>query len=383
MAFTTAKTVASMYRKNTLPSETPTRRDFLKRFSAGLGTSALALSGTVLAQDPRSTLGIALVGLGYYSTQVLAPALQECKNVSLTGIVTGTPAKAEQWKKKYNIPDRNVYNYQTYDQIADNPAIDIIYVVLPNSMHAEYVIRAAQAGKHVICEKPMALTVTECQAMIDACNDAGVSLSIGYRMQFEPHTQEVMRLGQEQVLGPVNMITAGAGYREGRAGHWKLKKAMGGGAMMDMGVYSLQAARYVLGEEPVSVTAQKFTTRPDLFKEVDETTTFQLAFPGGAVANLHTSFGFGMNYLHVNCRRGWFRLQPFQAYRGIRGESSQGPISFPQINQQATQMDEVAHGIMNNLPMRVPGEEGLRDIRVVEAIQQAIASGDKILIPGP
>ncbi|RMH67958.1 MAG: gfo/Idh/MocA family oxidoreductase [Bacteroidetes bacterium] len=368
-----------------LPPHSSSRRDFMKRFAVGAGAVAAMKAPAVLARvgervPPRQKLGIALVGLGYYSTQILGPALQHTQDVELRGIVTGTPAKAERWKAQYGIPEANIYNYETFDRIADNEAIDIIYVVLPNSMHAEYTIRAAEAGKHVICEKPMALNAEECRQMIQACRDAGVQLTIGYRMQFEPHTQEVMRLGQEQVFGPVRMVQAGAGYREGRADHWKLKKAMGGGAMMDMGVYSLQAARYITGEEPIAVTAQTHTTRPELFTEVDETTMFQLEFPGGAVATLYTSFGMNVNDMYTTAADGWFYLRPFSSYSGIHGASSNGPFDFPQINQQAVQMDEQARSIRDGTPMRVPGEEGLRDMIVVDAVYQAIESGERVEI---
>ena len=361
-----------------------TRRRFVKQAGGSLVTAAFAptiLSSknvNFLSLRPKEKLGIALVGLGYYSTDVLAPALQETQHCQLTGIVTGTPAKEKIWQEKYGIKPENTYNYDNFEEIANNDEIDVIYVVLPNSMHAEYTIRAAKAGKHVICEKPMATSVEECRAMIKACEDNNRRLSIGYRMQFEPHTQEVMRLGQEKVFGPVRMVNAGAGYKESRADHWKLDKEMGGGAMMDMGVYALQAARYVTGEEPSLVTAQTFVHRPELFTEVDETTMFQLAFPSGAVANLHTSFGMSMNYLNVTAQDGWFELDPFSAYSGIKGKSKAGPIDYPQINQQATQMDEQVLSIMNDQPMRVPGEEGLKDMIVVEGVYKSIATGDAV-----
>lgn len=145
-------------------------------------------------QKNANKLGIALVGLGSYSAAELAPALQETQHCYLAGIVTGTPSKTDDWKKKYNIPDKNIYTYQSFDSIKDNPDIHIIYVVLPNSMHADYVVRAAKAGKHVICEKPMAVKVADCDRMIQACKDAGVMLSIGYRLHFEPYNKEMMRL---------------------------------------------------------------------------------------------------------------------------------------------------------------------------------------------
>ncbi|MEM8486469.1 MAG: Gfo/Idh/MocA family oxidoreductase [Bacteroidota bacterium] len=353
------------------------RRLFIKTLTAGITTLGAAKPFHVIHAANRirskDSLGIALIGLGSYSTGQLLPALQETSHVKLTGIVTGTPAKAKSWSEAQNIPAANIYNYENFDSIAENPDIDIVYVVLPNSMHAEYSIRGSQAGKHVICEKPMASTPEECRQMIAAAKKANRTLSIGYRMQYEPTTQEIIRYQRENVMGDVVYVTAGAGYREGRKNHWKLKRSMSGGALHDMGVYSLNAARYATGEEPISVRAQTFTHRPELFNEVDETVTWQLEFPSGAVANLTTSFATGMNYLETRFRKGWYRLSPFQSYRGIKGEGSQGALNYPIINQQAAQMNETAQRILEGRPMRVPGEEGLKDMIVVEAIWKSIA----------
>ncbi len=354
------------------------RRDFIQTLAIAGSTTAVFAPSMLSCQPTKEKLGIALVGLGYYSTDVLAPAFQYTKKCYLAGIVTGTPAKAEQWKKKYNIPEKNIYNYENFDKIANNSDIDVVYVVLPPSMHREFVIRAAKAGKHVFCEKPMAPTVADCEAMIKACQDNKVKLAIGYRCQHDPNTQAYMKLGREKVLGKVQMISCAAGYFDGRSSHWKQQKAMGGGAMYDMGVYALQGARLATGEEPIAVTAQHFTTRPDIYKEVDETTLFQLQFPSGAVASCQTSFGINMNYLQVNCEKGWIKLEPFSAYNGNKGSSSQGVINFPIENQQAKQMDEDAEAIMQNKPLLVPGEEGLRDIKVVEAIYEAARTGKQI-----
>src|SRR6186997_1986082 len=189
------------------------RRDVIKTLA--LGTGGLILSPKILRSASiyqKEKLGVALVGLGYYSTDLLAPALQQTKNCYLGGIVTGTPSKAETWKAKHKIPDKNIYNYQTFDQIANNDDIDVVYVVLPPSMHAEYVIRAANAGKHVWCEKPMALTVAECQAMIDACNKNKAKLSLGYRMHHEPNTQKIIQFGRDKKYGNIIKVEAYAGY---------------------------------------------------------------------------------------------------------------------------------------------------------------------------
>ena len=358
------------------------RRDFLSTLT--LAGAATLFSGNPLLASTgpkKEKLGIALVGLGYYSTDLLAPALQLTEKCYLAGIVTGTPAKAESWKTKYNIPDKNIYNYQNFDQIANNPDIDVVYVVLPPSMHREFVVRAAKAGKHVFCEKPMAPSVADCEAMIQACKSNKVKLAIGYRCQHDPNIQAIIRLAKEPKFGKVKMITSAAGYFDARTDHWKQNKALGGGAMGDMGVYALQGARLATGEEPVSVFAQASTTRPEIYKEVEETMMFMLDFPSGARASCQTSFGINMNYLQVNYEKGWAKLEPQSGYNGNKGSMSDGTIiNFPIKNQQAKQLDEDCTALMANTDLIAPGEEGLKDIRVVEAIYKSVAAGKIIKI---
>ncbi len=357
-----------------------------------LTNTVATAAGTVITQDVwpsihvpqhETRIGVALVGLGYYSADLLAPALQLTKNCYLAGIVTGTPSKAQRWMRDYGIKEANVYNYQNFDRLADNKDIDVVYVVLPPSMHSEYSIRAAKAGKHVWCEKPMAMTVAECQSMIAACSQNKVKLSIGYRMQHEPNTQEIIRFRKESVYGKVLKVSASAGYFDGRTNHWKQQKKMGGGSTYDMGVYPLNAARYSTGLEPTAVTAKKSTTRPEIYHEVEETMQFDLEFPGGATASCETSFGKGMNDLRVECTKGWYSLSPFQSYGGIRGETSDGKRLTASIpNQQAKQMDEDAMAVIQNKPVMVPGEEGLKDIRVVEAIHRSAHSNQRVSLGG-
>jgi glucose-fructose oxidoreductase len=350
--------------------------------SAGLLFSPQTLLSACRRQKDR--LGVALVGLGYYSTDLLAPALQQTKHCYLAGIVTGTPSKAVAWKAKYNISDKNIYNYQNFDQIANNQDIDIVYVVLPPSMHHEYTIRAANAGKHVWCEKPMAMTAKECQEMIDACNKNKKSLAIGYRLQHEPNTQEWRRIVNNKLLGKVQSLNCAAGYRDNRTNHWKQTKELGGGALYDMGVYSIQGARLGTGMEPVAVvSAQTSTTRPEIYMNgLDETTIAKLEFPSGIIADIKTSFGESINHLHINCERGQISMSPYQSYAGLSGSSPLGEIHFSYSVpwQQAKQMDDDAQAIMQKKPMLVPGEEGLRDIRVVEAIYKSAATGQRVAL---
>ena len=358
-----------------------------RKFSALAGSLAggLLFSGMPLAVgrtrplQEKKKLGIALVGLGSYSTYQLAPALEQTSHCYLAGIVTGTPAKAEKWMREYGIARQHVYTYENFDQIASDDEIDIVYVVLPNSMHAEFSIRAAQAGKHVICEKPMALNVAECDAIIEACKKAGVKLGVGYRLHSEPYTREVKRMVREETFGKVRFVSADAAYlSRGNPDQWRLNKSLsGGGALMNMGVYSIQSCIYGSGKNPVSVSAQEFSTRPGYFKQTDETVTAQFTFPGGTVGQMMTSHNASANRLYASCDRGWFELQPANNYGPLSGRSSEGPISFQHESQQKLQMDDFARHILEGTPNRAPGEMGRRDMVIVEAIYKSIREGGR------
>jgi predicted dehydrogenase len=361
------------------------RRNFIKKMAKV--TAALSILGLPLtncfSQNKNDKIGVAFVGLGYYSTDLLAPAIQLTEHCYLAGIVTGSPDKAKKWKTQYNIPDKNIYNYDNFDSIANNDDIDVVYIVLPPFMHKEYVIRAAAAGKHVWCEKPMAMNADECEAMIKACKDNKRLLTIGYRMQHEPNTQEIIRYGREKTFGDVQFISAADGFRSSWqkwTDHWKMERDKGGGAMYDMGVYALNAARYVTGQEPIAVFAQEFNNDPIRFQKADMTTNFQLEFPGGVMANCTASIGMNVNYLNVTASKGSYSLAPFQSYNGIKGVTSNGVLNHIIPNQQARQMDNDALAILNNTDVLVPGEEGLKDIIVVEAIQKSAREGCRIII---
>lgn len=360
-----------------------TRRVFNKKILTGLGGMTILgnLPKKCAAQSlPKEKLGIALVGLGSYSRGQLAPALVDTKHCYLAGIVTGSPEKEKTWAEKYNIPKKNIYNYENYDTIIDNEDIDIIYVVLPNSMHADFCIRAAKAGKHVICEKPMAVSVKECDDIIDACKAANVKLSVGYRLHSEPYTQEVMRMVKEKTYGEVLYVTAEAGYYSGsNPEQWRLNHALaGGGALLNMGVYSIQAAIYGTGLNPISVAAQEFSTRPEYFKDTDETITAQFEFPNGIVGNISTSHNFSVNRLRVTCRKGWIDIDPATGYGPLSGRTSDGKtIEFPHQSQQGLQMDDFAKHILMGETNKVPGEMGKRDMIICEAIYRSIREGGK------
>ncbi len=281
---------------------------------------------------------------------------------------------------KYNIPRENVYNYENFDEIVNNDAINIVYVVLPNSMHADFSIRAAKAGKHVICEKPMAVSVAECDAIIKACKKADVKLGVGYRMQSDPYTNEIKRLVKKKPYGTVQYVSSGAGYySDGNKDQWRLnKKLSGGGALVNMGVYAIQSNIYGTGNNPTSVSAQEFSTRPEYFKDTDESITAQMKFPNGVVGNLFTSHNAKANHLFVSFRNGWAELNPAHSYGPLSGRTSDGKnIKFPHQSQQMVQMDDFAKHILMGSTNFAPGEMGKRDMIIVEAIYQSIKEGGK------
>jgi predicted dehydrogenase len=375
------------------------RRTFIA--STGMAATALAIMPKVFA-NMRSDkiydgkkLNVALVGLGRYAG-ILADGLQASRYCQLAGVVTGHPAKAATWKAKYNLPEKNIYNYENFDAVADNPDIDLIYVVLPNALHKEYTIRAARARKHVICEKPMAISSQECREMIDACSKAGVQLAIGYRLHYEPYNLEMKRLGQQKVFGTVRYVEAGLGYKtinfeSSDAGKgfdindpsvWRLNKRWaGGGALMNLGVYCVQASRYILGENPISVTAQYGTVHDaERFAQVEEAMVWQARFPGGAMANCNSSYGYNIDGLRAVADNGFFELTPAISYGPFKGRTSNGDMHFTDINQQAAQLDGIGRLILENkpLPDHISGKEGLTDICIIEAIYKAANIGSRV-----
>ncbi|MFO0013811.1 MAG: Gfo/Idh/MocA family protein [Planctomycetota bacterium] len=359
------------------------RREFLASVSAAVaaGMTQGGFHSAAHAAEDRK-LGVALVGLGSLSSNQLAPALQKTQRTRLAAIVTGTPEKERSWADRYPIDRRHIYNYDSFDKIAGDDSVDIVYIVLPNSMHAEYTIRAARAGKHVLCEKPMANSSEECRQMIAACKSANRLLAIGYRCQFEPRHVRSMEIAREKQMGAIKMIEAGFGFKIGDPNQWRLKKSLaGGGALMDVGIYALQACRYLTGEEPLSVVAQETKTDAKKFAEVDESLTWTMRFPSGVLAYCSTSYNFnGLNRFRAFGENGWFGMDPAYSYNDNRLETSQGAVELPQGDQFAAEMDAFARNIQENRPSRVSGEEGLKDLVAIEAIYRSIQSQSLVAV---
>jgi predicted dehydrogenase len=347
---------------------------------AGLFPSDAAAAAQQLhvPEPPGRKLGWAVVGLGSLAINQILPAFAKCEKSKVVALVSGHPDKANKLALRYGVSPKAIYNYQNYDSIRDNPEVDVIYIVLPNGMHAEYTVRGFQAGKHVLSEKPMASTPADCQSMIDAGRKANRKLMVAYRCRYEPFNQEMIRMARSQELGPLKVILCDTGFPIGDPTQWRLKKDLaGGGSMMDIGIYSLQAARYISGQEPVELNAFIYNTPGDQrFKEVEETVTFQLRFPSGVLANCSSSYGYAsQSRFRAIATDGWFELEPGQHYTGLRMRVNRGnqleEVMLPEKDHFAAEMDHMSACVLDNKEPLTPGEEGLRDLKLIMSIYDA------------
>ena len=362
------------------------RRDII------LSAAALALSSAACgAGRPDRKLGYAIVGLGSYGLDVIIPQFANCTHSRLAAVVSGDPVKAKRVAAEHGLPASAVYSYANFDSIRNNPEVDIVYVCLPNALHAEFTIRAAKAGKHVMCEKPMAVSVAECEAMIAACKTANRKLMIGYRCHFEAYNLEAMRLAHSGAAGKIRYVRSEHGFVQGDPSKWRLKRALsGGGSLMDMGIYSLQAARYMTGEEPIAVTARESTDRRDpRFTEVEDMIDWTLEFPSGAIAGCQSMYSANQNRILLMGDAGRVELEPATRYAGNQmwvgkdgRERAVTPPPGPGKTQFAGQLDHLVDCVRTGREPIVSGEEGLRDIRIVEAIYRSAREGRTIRLDG-
>ncbi len=357
---------------------------------------SLAQTGPAPSKEPpmppAKKLGWAVVGLGKFATEQIIPSFGECKRSKLVALVSGERAKAERYASQYGVNPKNIYNYQNYDSIRNNPEVDVIYIILPNGLHADYTIRGLQAGKHVMCEKPMAITVAECQAMIDAAKKRDRKLMIAYRAQYEPYNLAAIELTRSGKLGKLKSITSDHGRNldpKDPADRWRMdKKLAGGGSLYDIGIYALQATRYITGEEPVEISAMLYSTPGDSrFREVEENVHFMLRFPSGVLANCTSSYGYSeAKRLQVFGADAVLELDPATDYYRhrlmIKRKSGSEEMNIPEQNQFALEMDHLSQSIMENKQPKTPGEEGLQDVRLMNLIYEAARTGRTIKVNG-
>lgn len=346
-----------------------------------------AQGGDVLVPaSPGPKIGVAVVGLGKFAVGQILPAFAHSHGARPTALVSGDAQKAKAVAAHYGIDPKNLYSYHNYDALVDNPSVDAVFIVLPNALHAEYSVRAAQAGKHVLCEKPMATTVEDCERMIEASRAAKRKLMIAYRVRHEPYNQTMIAWSREKKYGPVQLIVSDTVMDVGGAQQWRLDPALsGGGSLVDIGIYSLNATRYLTGEEPIEINAMQHSNSGDpRFAKVEESILFQLRFPSGAMANCSSSYGVStVNRYRVIGTKGWYGLDPatsytdLQLYHSADGKGVQ-QLRLPQVNHVAAEMDHLAKCIRDNVTPLTPGEEGLRDVRLMQAIYRAAAGRETV-----
>ena len=348
--------------------------------------SALALAATQMpsfAQTPASTekpVGFAAIGLGTIS-DIFMRACAESKTAKITALVTGHPeTKGKHYAALYGIPESSIYTYETYDRIRDNKDVDAVYVGLPNSMHREYTVRAAQLGKHVLCEKPMAISSAECSQMIAACRAAGRKLMIAYRVHYEPTHLAAQQLIQSGALGQLQAFEGSFGFNAA-PNQWRLTRQYGGGGpLMDVGIYPMNETRWLTGEEPSAFTAVAATRdrSSGRFAEVEQTLDFTLKFPSGIVAALGCTYGSDMpGFLRIHGDKGSLEIASAYNYTGPHLTGIGGGIHADTTTQGdqtlhfQLEAEHFANCIRTGGTPRTPGEEGLRDLLAIEAIYKA------------
>ena len=352
----------------------PTRRQFNRALALGAG--AQFIPNLYAQTEPRKT-GYCIVGLGRISMQHFMPAIKTSPKAQVTALVSGHRDKAERMAAEYGVPASSIYSYDNYDAIAGNPNIDAVYIALPNSMHAEYSIRAAKAGKHVLCEKPMSTTVAEAREMIAACQRAKKKLMIGYRCHLEPVNQRAVQLIREGRLGKIQAIESAFGFNI-KPNEWRTQRKMaGGGPLMDVGIYSLNACRYLTGEEPVEIDAHSSVIDHDgRFTDIEENISWTMTFPSGVLASCNSTYGAGMpGFYRVHGSQGMLHLENAFNYEGLLlradingAEPFMMPSPSPDPAHFAAEAEHFSECIQQDKQNKAPGEEGLRDIELMMRI---------------
>lgn len=324
----------------------------------------------------------AVVGLGSFATGQVMPGFVMSHRSRMTAFVSGNPDKARDLGARYGVS--KFYDYANFDSIAHDKDIDAVYIVLPVGLHAEYTIRALKAGKHVLCEKPMASTPEECSAMIAAAKAANRQLGVAYRVHFEPNNIDVARRAASGDLGKLRYFTGDTGFNadpEHWVPHrWRLQKALaGGGSMYDIGIYAMNAAMMCMGEDAVEVSAVYSYPHDDpRFKEVEGGVNWRMKFASGLFAQGSSSYCYaGGTRQKIYGDTGAIVMEPASDYyqQSVTlmrsGQSPETLHAGNPIVQFGAQVDAFSQAALTNTPHRTPGEMGLRDIRLIQAMYKS------------
>jgi len=335
-------------------------------------------------RNPRK-IRYAIVGLGHLAQVAVLPAFSHLQNAEIAALVTGDKRKATVLARRYQV--RDVYDYSQYEQCLANN-IDAVYIVLPNHLHCEFTVRAAKAGVHVLCEKPMAVSVSECREMIAATRKAGSKLMVAYRLHFEKGNLESIALGQRSKLGKLRFFSSDFGQQIlGSNVRLTEPSRKGGGPVFDMGIYCINAARYLFRAEPTQVWATSASTGETRFRNAEEMTAVTMRFPEERLATFTASFGSAdVGRYSLVGTKGVLTADPGYEYaEGLKFQIKVGEKTekrqYPKRDQFAAEISYFSECILKNREPEPSGEEGLADIRVIEGIYKAIKSGRTIKLP--
>ncbi len=327
----------------------------------------------------------AVVGLGHIAQVAVLPAFKGARNSQLTALVSGDEEKRKELGKKYSI--ENVYSYDEYDQALS--AVDAVYIALPNHLHREYAVRAASAGIHVLCEKPMAVSEEDCRAMIAAAEKNNVKLMIAYRLHFERGNLEAVRLAKSGKLGDPRFFSSDFAQQV-KGGNVRVSEPVnrGGGPVYDMGVYCINAARYLFQAEPVEVMAEEANNGDPRFREAGEMVSVVMRFPDERLATFTCSFGAAdiSRYTLIGSK-GTLTADPGYEYAsGIRHQLTIGEKTtrrqFPNLDQFAGELVYFSDCVLKDKEPEPSGVEGLADVRIIQAIYESIRTKRAVEIPG-
>ncbi|UVT17453.1 MAG: Gfo/Idh/MocA family oxidoreductase [Nitrospira sp.] len=329
----------------------------------------------------------AVVGLGHIAQVAVLPAFSHAgRNSQLTALISDDSNKLKQLAKRYDVPHR--YSYRQYDQCLKEGAFDAVYIALPNSVHCDFAVRAAKAGIHVLCEKPMAVTEQECRRMIQASEKARVKLMVAYRLHFEEANMSTVDLAQSGKLGDLRFFNSVFAMQV-RPGDIRVKAGLGGGSLYDIGVYCINAARYVFKDNPVEASASIVRGTDRRFREIDEMAAVWLRFPGDRVATFICSFGAAdASSYEVIGTKGQVRLCPAFEYAGsldqqrvLNGASRSH--RYKAGDQFAPELLYFSDCILRNTTPEPSGREGLIDVMIVQALYRSARTGRPVRLSLP
>lgn len=321
----------------------------------------------------------AVVGLGHIAQVAVLPAfVHAAENSELAALVSDDPTKLRELGKKYGV--ERTYSYEEYDDCLASGDVDAVYIALPNNLHCEYTVRAARAGVHVLCEKPMAITEKECQRMIRAADKNGVRLMIAYRLHFEEANMHAVDIVQSGKLGEPRLFISGF-TQQVKQGDIRLQKKLGGGTLYDIGIYCINAARYLFRDEPTGVFAFSANNGETRFQEVEEMTSAILRFPGDRLASLTCSFGTSdVSYYQVVGTKGVLRVDPAYEYAvalkhqlTLNGKTRER--TFSKRDQFAPELLYFSECVLKDQEPEPSGAEGLADVRVIRALYRSTKTG--------